>query len=88
MMDETQKHGLLFSQLIIMLHSVGMQQLGRAPHPVTNAVDKDLAAASSTIDLIAMLRAKTRGNLAGQEEALIDQVLAELREVYQQEAQP
>lgn len=87
-MDEAQKNGLLFSQLVIMLHSVGMQQLGRTPHPVTKAADKDLAAASSTIDLIAMLRAKTKGNLDAQEEALVDQVLAELREVYQQEVQP
>jgi hypothetical protein len=86
-MDEAQKHGLLFSQLIIMLHSVGMQQLGRTSHPATKAVEKDLAAASSTIDLIGMLRAKTQGNLAAQEEALVDQVLTELREVYQQEAQ-
>ena len=86
-MDEAQKHGLLFSQLIIMLHSVGMQQLGRAVHPVTQAMSKDLAAASSTIDLIAMLRAKTQGNLSSQEEALIDQVLTELRACHQQEVQ-
>ncbi len=85
-MDEAQKFGLLFSQLLIMLHSVGMQQIGRVPHPVTNKVDKDLAAASSTIDLIAMLKAKTHGNLSAQEEALVDQVLAELREGYQQES--
>jgi hypothetical protein len=88
MMDEAQKFGLLFSQLIIMLHSVGMQQLGKAAHPATNKVEKDFAAASSTIDLIAMLKAKTKGNLSPQEEALVDQVLAELREAHRQEATP
>jgi hypothetical protein len=88
MMDEAQKFGLLFSQLIIMLHSVGMQQLGRTAQAGGHAVDKDLAAASSTIDLIAMLRSKTKGNLSPQEEALVDQVLAELREAHQQEATP
>ena len=85
-MDEAQKFGLLFSQLIIMLHSVGMQQLGRTPNPVTNQVSRDLAAAASTLDLIAMLRSKTAGNLSAQEEALIDQVLTELREAQEQEA--
>jgi hypothetical protein len=85
MMDEAQKFGLLFSQLIIMLHSVGMQQLGRTANPVTNVVARDLDAASSTVDLIAMLRSKTLGNLSAQEEALIDQVLAELREAHAQE---
>ncbi len=85
-MDETQKFGLLFSQLIIMLHSVGMQQLGRTAHPVTNEVTRDLAAAESTLDLIAMLRSKTTGNLSPQEEALLDQILTELREAHQQES--
>lgn len=84
-MDEAQKFGLLFSQLIIMLHSVGMQQLGRSVNPATNVVARDLAAASSTVDLIAMLRSKTMGNLSSQEEALIDQVLAELREAHEEE---
>lgn len=85
-MDEAQKYGLLFSQLIIMLHSVAMQQFGRTPNPVTNQVSRDLAAAASTLDLIAMLRSKTTGNLSPQEEALVDQVLAELREAQQQES--
>lgn len=87
-MDEAQKFGLLFSQLIIMLHSVGLQQLGRAAQPGGHTVDKDLAGASSTIDLIAMLQSKTKGNLSPQEDALVDQVLAELREAHQQEATP
>ena len=84
-MDEAQKFGLLFSQLIIMLHSVGMQQLGRTANPTTNVVARDLAAASSTVDRIAMPRSKTMGNLSSQEEALIDQVLTELREAHEEE---
>ena len=71
-----------------MLHSVGMQQLGKAAHPVTNVVEQDMAAADSTIDLLSMLRAKTAGNLSPQEEALIDQVLVELRAGAQQEEKP
>jgi hypothetical protein len=88
MMDEAQKFGLLFSQLIIMLHSVGMQQLGRTAPTGSQTAGKDLAAASSTIDLIAMLRSKTKGNLSLQEEALVDQVLVELQEAYRLEATP
>ena len=41
-MDEATKHGLLFSQLIIMFHAVCLQQLGKTEHPVKNVVEKDL----------------------------------------------
>ena len=87
-MDERTKHGLLFSQLIIMFHAVCLQQLGKAGHPVTNVVEKDLPGAESTIDLIAMLRAKTAGNLSAEEDALIEQVFKELTQAYQQETAP
>ena len=49
---------------------------------MTKVVEKDLLGAASTIDLIAMLRAKTQGNLSTEEEALIDQVLTELTQAY------
>jgi hypothetical protein len=87
-MDDATKHGLLFSQLIIMFHSVGMQQLGKAEHPVKKVVEKDVLGAASTIDLIAMLRAKTLGNLSMDEEALVEQVLNDLTRAYQQETTP
>jgi hypothetical protein len=87
-MDEATKHGLLFSQLIIMFHAVGLQQMGKAEHPVTKVVEKDVLGAGSTIDLIAMLRAKTRGNLSTEEEALVEQVLTELTQLYEQETPP
>jgi hypothetical protein len=87
-MDDATRHGLLFSQLIIMFHAVALQQLGKAGHPVTGVVEKDVTGAASTIDLIAMLRTKTRGNLSMEEEALMEQVLSELTQAYQQETAP
>jgi hypothetical protein len=51
----------------------------------------NLEAASQMIDILAMLEAKTRGNLTAQERSLLDQVLYDLRMRYvaaQQQAPP
>ena len=56
--------------------------LGEAPNPETGGVERDLALARQTIDLIAMLEEKTKGNLSGEEERLIGQILFDLRMRY------
>jgi len=84
-MDEAQKLQLLFTQLVIMFHAACMQQLGKVKHPVTEKIEKDLPAAQSTIDLLDMLHAKTKGNLSPEEDQLIAQVIQELKLTYVQE---
>jgi hypothetical protein len=56
--------------------------LGQAPHPETGSVEKSLPMARQTIDLIGMLEEKTRGNLSGEEERLVTQILFDLRMRY------
>jgi hypothetical protein len=56
--------------------------LGDAPHPDTGSVERNLPLARQTIDLIGMLEEKTKGNLAGEEERLISQILFDLRMRY------
>jgi hypothetical protein len=53
--------------------------LGDAPHPESEAPVIELPLARQSIDMIAMLEEKTKGNLTGDEERLIHQVLVELR---------
>jgi hypothetical protein len=84
-MDTVQKHQLLFTQLVIMFHAATMQQLGKVKHPVTEKIEKNVEAAENTIDILEMLQAKTKGNLATDEEALLTQILQELRLAYVQE---
>ncbi len=87
-MEEAQKYQLLFTQLVIMFHAACMQQLGKVKHPVTEKLEKDLPAAQSTIDLLDMLHAKTKGNLSQEEEQLVTQVVQELKLAYVQENKP
>lgn len=56
-----------------------MSSLGKLPHPVTGAVEVDLAWARYFIDLLGMLEKKTEGNLDDGERAALEGNLATLR---------
>jgi hypothetical protein len=68
-----------FATFVLSMSHSALIQLGEAPHPETNAVDRDLSLARQTIDLLGLLEEKTKGNLTGDEERLLGQVLFDLR---------
>ena len=68
-----------FATFIISMNHSALIQLGLAPHPDTNAIEANLSMARETIDLLALLDEKTKGNLTGDEEHLLHQVLFDLR---------
>lgn len=76
--DETLPH-VDFSTFILSLSHSALMHLGEAPDPETGQIGKNLALARQTIDLIAVLEEKTKGNLTGDEERLIGQILFDLR---------
>jgi hypothetical protein len=53
--------------------------LGEIPDPQTNEKFVDLALAKHSIDIIAMLQEKTRGNVSEEEKNFLDSILADLR---------
>ena len=53
--------------------------LGDAPSLEGNAPERNLPLARQTIDLLGILQEKTRNNLSGEEERLLDQALYDLR---------
>jgi hypothetical protein len=69
-----------------MFHTAAMQQLGKLKNPLTETIERDLQAAQNSIDLLDMLRVKTKGNLGQEESRLLTQVLQELRLNYVDEA--
>ena len=67
------------------LTSLGMQtlmHLGLLEHPVTKKKEKNLEAARETIDLLLLIRDKTKGNLTPEENALLTNLLADLQLQY------
>jgi hypothetical protein len=69
-----------FYTFIVSLGSSALVHLGDAPHPETRqAAAPNLTLAQQTIDVLAMLREKTKGNLSADEEQLFDHLLRDLR---------
>jgi len=71
-----------FATFVLSLSHSALMHLGEAPHPEDNKVEKNLPLAKQTIDLIGMIEEKTKGNLTGEEERLLGQVLYDLRMRY------
>lgn len=71
-----------FATFILSLSHSALMHLGEAPHPEDNRVDLDLPLAKQTIDLLGLLEEKTKGNLNGDEERLMTQILFDLRMRY------
>ncbi len=71
-----------FSTFIISLSTQALMHLGEMSDPVTGNVEKDVAVAKQTIDIIGMLSEKSRGNLDETEEQLVKEVLYNLRMRY------
>ncbi len=69
-----------FYTFVLSLASSAFVHLGDAPHPETGEpVEPDFALAQQTIDILAMLREKTKGNLTPEEEKFVDNLLTDLR---------
>ncbi len=80
--DAPEMNKALFMELVMMLSTSVMHQLGKLVNPVTGKAEVNLEAAQATIDMMAMLEAKTRGNLDKDEDRLIKTTLATLQMNY------
>ena len=78
-MSDDKQNSELFQGLVISLAAATMQHLGKTLSPVTNKIEKNLPAAQSTIDMLDMLEAKTKGNVSEHEAKLLKSILAELK---------
>jgi hypothetical protein len=80
--DEAQKTPLpevSFNSLIFSLSSSAFLHLGEIADPQTGEKRKDLSLAKHTIDTIAMLKEKTKGNLEEEERRFLESILTDLR---------
>ena len=71
-----------FNSFIFSLSTSALIQLGEIEDPFTQKSAKNLPLAKQTIDLIGMLKEKTKGNLSPQEERVIESILYDLRMRY------
>lgn len=69
-----------FNTFVLSLSTACMAQLGELEGPP--GADVDLRMAEHTLEILQMLEAKTQGNLTGEEERILTQVLSDLREAF------
>lgn len=80
--QETPLPELNFSTFLISLSTQALMHLGEIGNPLTGKVEPDTPVAKQMIDIIGMLREKTRGNLNTGEDRLIEDILFDLRMKY------
>lgn len=68
-----------FSSFLLSLSSSTLLHLGEIADPQTGGKKKDLALAKQTIDIISLLKEKTKGNLSEEEGKLLEHLLYDLQ---------
>jgi Domain of unknown function (DUF1844) len=71
-----------FSAFVISLSTQALMHLGEIANPISEKVELDVPVAKQMIDILAMLREKTRGNLNASEDRLMEDILFDLRMKY------
>lgn len=84
-MDTKELNPYLFS-LIQMFASACWQQMGKIPSQIDGKISKDLKAAQQTIELLIMIKDKTKGNLSSTEDKMLTDTLSNLQMNYADEA--
>ena len=82
--SDVQSHelpSLDFSTFLLGLIGSAYVHLGDAPSP-EGTVEQDFELARQNIEILAILGEKTKGNLTGDEERLLDQALVDLKARY------
>ena len=79
MAEETQNMEAQFSTLVLSIGSSAMMALGHAPHPQTDKVEKNLPMAQFNIDLLVVLKDKTKNNLTNEESQFLDFIIHDLQ---------
>ncbi|MCB9593915.1 MAG: DUF1844 domain-containing protein [Sandaracinaceae bacterium] len=80
MSDERAIPPIDFTTFVLSLSTACMAQLGEVEGP--DGGETDLPMAQQSIEILEMLEEKTSGNLTGEEERILEQVLTDLKQVY------
>ena len=76
-----------FLNLIYALHFSAMQGLGKIKNPLTDKIERNLQHAQESIDMLLLLKDKTKGNLTTEEESILTGILSEVQLNFVDESQ-
>ncbi len=80
-----EQHDKLFIQLLYIFHTSAMQALGKIKNPVTNKLDKNFEQAKQSIEMLEMIKEKTKNNLSKELSDTLNSFLTEMRMNYVKE---
>jgi hypothetical protein len=83
--DEDEIPPLDFTTFVLSMSTACMAHLGEVEGPEGGPID--LPMAKQTLEILEMIEVKTEGNLTGEEERILSQVLADLREAYEKKTE-
>lgn len=69
----------LFTQLISIFYSSAMIALGKLKNPVTDQIERNLVQAKQSIDILELIKEKTKNNLTDSQKRTLDRLLTDLR---------
>ena len=75
-----------FSSIVLPFYTQAVIKLGLAKDPLTNKEEADLELAKRLIDLLGLLKEKTKGGLKPEEEKFLDACLHQLRTAYMEKS--
>ena len=70
---------IAFNTFVLGLASTAFIHLGVAPNPETGKSERNLPLARQSLELLSLLKEKTRGNLTPDEEQFFQELLTDLR---------
>lgn len=79
---EPQAPAIDFGMFVMSLASSVLVHLGEIAHPESQQPERNLLLAKQTLDILALLHDKTRGNLTKEETELLENLLYDLRLKY------
>jgi uncharacterized protein DUF1844 len=80
--EDAEPERTLFNEFLMGIASSAFIYLGLVEHPATGRRQVDMTAAKESIDMLVMLREKTKGNLTRGEDKFFDDLLSDLKMQY------
>jgi hypothetical protein len=69
----------LFTQLLYIFYSSAMVAMGKLKNPATDQVERNMEQAKQSIDILELIKAKTKNNITQDQGRMLDGLLTDLR---------
>ena len=69
----------LFTQLLSVFYSSAMMALGKIKNPSTDKIERNLEQAKISIDILELIKEKTKNNLTDSQKRMLEGLLTDLR---------